>query len=137
YFDHIRQHTVRSPPQLVHPFYRQQVRADSGYLGPHTVQHFTQLLQIRLAGRVIDGRGPLSQDSCHHYIRCSCNGSLVQQYIGALKLRSVDVKKMIIGIIYKLSTQLFEPEKMRIQTPATDLIASRFWNRGLTETGQQ
>ena len=72
--------------QTVNTLDGEQVRGDTADAGTHAVQHLTELLQIRLAGCIVDGGSTFCKHGCHHNVGCTGYRCLVEQHVGALQL---------------------------------------------------
>ena len=59
----------------------EEVAAYALDVGAHRVQHLAELLQIGLAGRVVDGGVAGGEGRGHHYVGGAGDGGLVQQHI--------------------------------------------------------
>src|SRR5690606_28977067 len=112
-----------------------QIGADAGYFGTHAVQHFAKLLQVGFAGGIIDGCSTRSQTGRHDDVRGSGYGSLVHQDVGSFQVGRVDVEKMSVGVVIKLSSKLLQSDKMSIKSSAPDFIASWFGDGSLAIPG--
>ena len=66
--DHVGQDSVLAAAQVLHAFNGEQVGADAADLGPHLVEHGTELIQIGFASGIEDGRGAVSHHSRHHHV---------------------------------------------------------------------
>ena len=86
YFDHIRQHAVFSATEIGNPFDGEQVAANAADLCAHPVEHFAKLLQVRLAGSVINGGGAIGHNGGHDDVGRACNGRLVQQHVHSAEI---------------------------------------------------
>ena len=84
--NHIGQYGVLCAMQSVHPFDGKQVGRDTANLRSHPVEQAAKLLNVRLAGCIINSGSAFGKHGSHHDIGCSGDGSLVQQHIIALKL---------------------------------------------------
>ena len=79
--DHIGQHPVFGSAQVFNAFDLEQVASDALDLGAHAVQHFAELLDIGLAGGIVNGGGAFGHYGGHYDIGCAGNGGLVQQHV--------------------------------------------------------
>src|SRR6201999_3979160 len=104
--------------------------------GTHPGEHLAKLLDIRLAGGIVDGRSPLRHDGRHDDIGRAGDGWLVQQKMTALQPRSFEMKKTFVRMIVKYHAQLFKADDMRVQSPPPDLVASGLGYIGLAVTRQ-
>ena len=123
--------------QRFHTFDRQEVRTDTADLGPHLVQHLTQLLEVGLTGRVIDGGGAFGKDGSHHDIGSTRHRGLVEQHIVALQLLGGNLIDLTTFDAVELSTEFFETEEVGVESTTSDLITSGFGNDSPPHTSKQ
>ena len=121
--------------EFVHPFNRQQVRSYAADFCSHPVQHFTKLLQIRFTSGIINRSHPFGKHGSHHYIGCSGNRGFIEQHISAFQLLCRNLVYPTFFIISKVSSQVLDPHKVRIQSPTTDFISARFGYHCFAKTG--
>ena len=123
--------------QRFHTFNRQEVRTDTADLGPHLVQHLTQLLEVGLTGRVIDGGGAFGKDGSHHNIGSTRHRGLVEQHIVTLQFLGSDLIDLTPLDAVELSTEFFETEEVGVQSATPDLVTPGFGNDRPPHTGEQ
>ncbi len=136
YLDHIGQHPVFGSPELVHPFDDEQIAADAADAGAHAVEHPAQLLDIRLAGGIINSSNSLGHHRGHDNIGRSRNRRLVEQHVGAFQTGRFQVEEAFVGVVSKFGAQLFKTDDMGVQPAPADLLSAGFGNKGLAKTGQ-
>src|SRR5690606_6683821 len=135
--DHVGQHAVRRAPQAVYALDGEQVGADARDLGAHAVEHLAELLQVGLAGRVVDRGGSFGQHGGHHHVGRAREGCLIQQQVGAAKPRGVYLVEIRFRIVLKLGSQFLKTQKMRVQSPPPDFVAAGLGNGGFAKARQQ
>src|SRR5690606_5838168 len=62
HLDHIRQHFMRCACEITHSFNGEQIAGNAADLRTHAIEHIAKLLDVRLAGSVVNFRGAI----CHH-----------------------------------------------------------------------
>ena len=137
HFDHIGQQSVFGASQLFDAFNNEQVRADAGDVRTHAVEHAAQLLDIGLAGGVIDLGSAFRQNGRHHYIGCSGNRDFIHQDVGALQMRRCYVVLAMVATNGKSGSEHFQPQEMGVEAAAADLVSTRFGQDRPAEAGQQ
>src|SRR5690606_33415004 len=115
----------------------EQIGSDPGDFGAHSVKHPAELLNVWLTCCVVDRGGALGQDSGHENIGRSRHGSFLQQHVASLQFRCGKTEKVFQGIVVKAGAQFLQTDKMRVQSSASDLVASRLGDPGLSEACQQ
>ncbi len=124
--------------KLLYTVDHEQVRGDTLYAGSHLHEEPAELLDIRLAGSIIDGRSALSQNGRKDNIGSAGHRSLVEQHEAAVKpaFRSLYGVKVPFSIIVEVGTELLKPDEMSIEPTASDLVASRLREHCLAESGE-
>ena len=125
------------PMQDFHAFDRQEVRTDTADLGPHLVQHLTQLLEVRLTGGIIDGGGAFGKDGSHHDIGSTRHRGLVEQHIVALQLLGGNLIDLTTFDAVEPGAQFLETEEVGVQSATPDLVTPGFGNDSPPHTGEQ
>ena len=124
HLDHIGQKRMLRAAQLLHTLDGEQVGCYTRNLCAHAVEHLAELLQVGLAGGVVDRRGALGHHGSHHDVGCARNRSLIQKHITSLELLGLDREKLLGLVEVKCCTQLLESEEVGVQTSAADLVAT-------------
>ena len=165
HLDHIRQDAVVRAVELLHAVDPQEVGPHSVDERAHPVQHLAQLLQVRLAGGVVDsGRAPREdpvqhlaqllqvrlaggvvdsgraprEDRGHHDIGRTGHGSLVQQHVAAGQTAvGSQMERAAGGVIVHLRAQGDHARQVRVHAPAADLVAARLREPRVPEAAQQ
>ena len=83
HLDHIRKNPVRCSMKRFLAIDSQEIGADAFDFSTHCDQHFAELLDIRLAGRIVDYGLAFSQTCRHQDIGSAGHGSLIQKHITA------------------------------------------------------
>ena len=84
-FNHIGQNRVNRAAERLHALNCQQVRGDAADSCAHRVEHLAKLLDIRLAGGVVDGRRSLRQHSSHNDVGRACDRRFVEKHRSAFE----------------------------------------------------
>ena len=103
----------------------------------HRIEQMAELLDIGFAGCIIDGGSTLGEHGSHDDIGSTRNGSLIEQHIAALQVVCLYLIDIALVIMHKLGSQIFETQEMRVETTATNLVATRLGNRSLSATTQE
>ena len=60
YFNHIGQNGMSTTLQAFYPVDSNEIRANTLYISPHSIEHTAKLLYIRLTSSVVDGGSTFS-----------------------------------------------------------------------------
>ena len=138
HLDHIRQNAVVCAVELLHAVDPQEVGAHAVDERAHPVEHLAQLLQVRLAGGVVDGGRAPRKDGGHHDIGRTGHGSLVQQHIAAGQpVLGGQMERTAGGVILHVGAQGDHAREVRVHAPAADLVAARLREPRVPEAAQQ
>ena len=137
HLDHVRQDTVVGSVKLIDPHDGEEVAGNARDVGTHPVEQMAELLNIRLTGRVVDGRGAFRHDSCHDDVGGTGDRCLVEQHVGAFESIAVNLINVAYLIEHKLRPEVLEAEEVRVEAPAPDLVASGLGYRSLAEAAEQ
>ena len=99
--NHVRKYCMRTTFQFLYPLNSKQIRCNTRYFCPHTVKHLAQLLQIRLAGSIINSCHSFCKHGSHDYIGSTCHRSLIKQHICSFQLISRECINAAFCIIVK------------------------------------
>ena len=102
----------------------EQVRADAGDAGSHPREHEAELLDVGLAGRVVDGGGASGEHCCHDDVGRAGHGGLVQEHVAAgkavftgstdLKMLEASVNKVLLDL-KAIGQDVYDNPKTEIQ----------------------
>ena len=126
HLDHVGQQRVLRAAERLDALDGQQVRGDARDACAHAVEHLAQLLQVGLAGGVVDRREALGHHGGHHDVGRTGHRCFVQQHVGSFQLAAFDHEKFVGDVEIELRTQLLEPEEVGIQPPPADFVAAGF-----------
>ena len=136
HLNHIWQDSVYCAVEAFYTLDGQQIGCYARDAGSHPVEHLAELLEIRLAGSIINSGGALCQDGGHHDIGSSGDGGLVKQHILSFQL----LGRYFIDITFwhgiEVRPQAFKAQEVGVQPAASYLVASWLGNHGFTHTGQ-
>ena len=135
--DHVGQDGVVGAVQCGDALDGQQVGADAGNPGAHGVEHPAELLDVGLAGGVVDGGGASGQDGGHDDVGGARHAGLVQEHVCALQLVGINLIDPPLDAVVELGTQLLNADEVSVESPAPDLVASGLGHAGLVEAGEE
>ena len=95
-------------------------------MGSHGVEHAAELLNVRLAGCVVDCCRTFGKDGGHDDVCRTCDRGFVEQHVRTVQTFSRKFINAAFGVLGELRTQFLETEEMGVETAAADFIASRF-----------
>ncbi len=102
HFDHVRKDRVDRPAEPVHPMDGQQIGSYAFYSCAHGGQHAAELLDVGLAGGVVDCGRALGQSGGHQNVGRSCHRGLVEQHVFTFKAirgrQSIGLAFMVIFV---------------------------------------
>ena len=116
---------LRSVERL-YAVYGEQVGADAFYAGTHTDQQAAQLLNIGLAGCIVDHGAAFGHHGGHYDIGRACDGSFRKQDVSAFKFLRSDNVGSLVRVVDGLGPQLGKSVEMGVEMPAAYLVSSRF-----------
>ena len=124
-----------SPPsELVDAFDVEDVRADALDVRAERDEKATEILDVRLAGRVPDARLPVGEHGSHDRVLRPHDGRLVE----VEPLAAEPVGSHLVGAVeLDVDAELLERVDVRVEPPATDDVAARRRNRHSTEAREQ
>ena len=123
--------------QFGHALDGEQVGTDARNLGTHRIEHLAELLDVGLAGGVVDGGGALGEDGSHDDVGCTRHAGFVEEHVGALQFIGINLIHATLDAVVELGAQFLNAEEVGVEASATNLIATRLCYTGLVETGQQ
>ena len=97
----------------------------------------TELLDVWLTCRIVDGGGTFCQHRCHDDIGSTRNRSLIEQHIAALQLLGLNLIHIALLIMHKTGTQVLESQEMGIKTATAYLVATRLGDGSLAASAKQ
>ena len=125
-FNHVRQATVLGASQRRHTFDDQEVGTDAADLPAHAVDHLAQLLQVRLAGRVVNRGRALGQRRRHDNVCGARHRCLVEQHVGARQsVWGTGIEEPRCCIVAELCAELLESNEVGVHAAAANFVASR------------
>ena len=134
YLDHVGEYAVGCAVKRFHAMDCQQIGADAFYLSTHSAQHSAQLLDIGLTSRIVYGRGAFCEDCGHDYVGCSGHRSLVEKHVGAFEFVGPDFVGVLLGVVFKFSSELVYTDEVGVEASAAYLVASGLGEYGVAET---
>ena len=105
-------------------------------LGAHCVEHIRQILDLGLAGGIVDGGGALGHHGGHHRVLRGPHAGEFQHNAATMQPlgRGGDEVAMVH---LEGDAQLLEPHQMHVDLAGADLAAAGHGNMGLPETAHQ
>ena len=144
HLDHVGQDAVGGAMQMVDTLDGEQVGGDAADACSHAAEHLAELLQVGLAGSVVDGCGALGHNGSHKDVGRARDGGLVEQHIGPsqsprLGGRSCgrDLVDVMLGHITEVCPQSLESQEMGVEAPPSNLVATGLGNDSLAHACQQ
>ena len=95
------------------------------------------MLQIGLAGRIIDGGSALGHHGCHHDVGGASHRCLVEKHVTAIQLLGIDLIYIALCHMMELRSQSLETQEVGVQSATSDLVAAGFGDGGLAHASQQ
>ena len=139
HLNHVGQDAVRRAVQAVNAFNGEQVGGDAADACAHAVEHAAQLLDVRLAGSVVDGGGATGQDGSHNDVGRAGDGGFVEKHISPLQSSRLRGRYLIDATLrhgVEVGTKALEAKEMRVEAPPPYLVAAGLGNDGLTHACQ-
>ena len=137
HLDHVGQQGVLGAVQAVCAHDGEQVGGDAAYLGSHAVEHVAELLDIGLAGGVVDGGGALGQHRRHDDVGGAGHRGLVEQHVAAPQPVGRQLEYVATLHTAQCGAQIAEAQEVGVETAASYLVAAGLGHHGAVETGQQ
>ena len=81
-FNHVGETVVRGPVQGWNALDGEEVGGNAGDAGPHGVEELAELLNVGLAGSIVDGGNAPGEDSRHDDVGRAGNGRLIKEHVG-------------------------------------------------------
>ena len=138
--DHVRKYGMLCASKRFHSSDCKEVRAYALDIRTHPHQHLAQLLEVWLAGCIIDGSHAFSQSCSHHDVGSTGNRRFVQKHIAALELpalRHVEIEGLLIHVVLLFGTEVHEAYDVRIDPAAANLVSARLREIRPAETGEE
>ncbi len=123
--------------EMVHADDGDEVAANARDVGAHAVEQVAELLDVRLAGGVVDGGGAGGHDGGHDDVGRTRDRSLVEEHVGALQPFGLDVVDVLLIVVDELGAKVLEAEEMGVEAPPPYLVAAGLGNGCLAETAEQ
>ena len=137
HLDHIGQDAMLGSVKRLHAHDSKKVAAYAADLSAHGVEQMAELLDIRLAGCIIDGGGSLGKHRSHDDVGSTRNRSLVEQHIAALQFPGFYLIDIALVVVHELGTQTLESQEVGVETTAAYLVATRLGDGCLATASQQ
>ena len=138
HFDHIRKDGVVCSAQFLDACYGEQVGAYALYLGAHCREQAAKLLDVRLAGGVVDCGFAFCQDAGHHNVGGTGDGGFVQKHIATLEaLGRFKEESAFLVLVGKGGSQLAEAVNVGVHAAAANLVAARLCEIRAAEAGKE
>ena len=134
--DHVGQQRVFGAVQLPDTLDGEQVRGDARDACAHAVEHQAQLLDVRFARGVVDGRETLGHHSRHDDIGRAGHRSLVEQHVAPLEFLAADFGAGGRSVEIERGAQLLKADEVGVEPAAADLVAARLGHVAHAETRQ-
>ena len=83
--DHIRENLVLRAVKALNPVDPEEVGAHAVNESAHAIEHLAKLLDIGLAGGVVDGGGASCEHCGHYNVGGTGDGSLFKEHVSACK----------------------------------------------------
>jgi len=136
-FNHVGQDGVVGAMQFGDALDGEQVGTDAGNLGAHCVEHSAELLNVGFASGVIDGGDALGEHSGHDDVGGAGHTGFVEEHVGALQFVGIDFIHAILDAVVEFGTELLNTDEVGVESPTSNLVASRFCHAGFVEAGEE
>ena len=116
----------------------QKVGANAVNSDAHDDEQATELLDIGLAGGVVDGRRTFGETRGHDDVGSAGNRRFVEQHICALESagRAFEYIASVVGCDRKFSSEFNQTRDVGVDFASTDFVASRTREISLAEAGK-
>ena len=84
----------------------EEVGADARDLGAHLVEHLAELLDVGLAGGVVDGGGALGEDGGHDDVGGAGDAGFIQEHVGAAEFVGIDFIDAALDAVVELGAEV-------------------------------
>ncbi len=113
----------------------EHIGADPVDPGPHLAQEHRQVDDMRLAGRVMDGRDAVRGDGGHHQVLGPGHGRHVEVDGGALQ--AVRARHVLTALQLDAGAHQAQPDEMLLDAAHPDVVTTGLGHSGLTAPCQQ
>ena len=121
--------------EFAHTLDGEEIGADALDVGTHTREHTAELLEIRLAGSIVDGGGAFGADGSHDDVGGAGDGSFVEQHIASreVTMGGLDAIEVAFGVVGELGAESLEADEVGVETSTTDLVTTGLGQQGMSE----
>ena len=124
--------------ELLHAMDAEEVGANAVDEGAHAVEHLAKLLDVGLAGGVVDGCGALCKHCSHHYVGGTGDGGFVKEHVSARKTAfRGEVERPALRVILHICAKVTHTVKVGIYPAAADFITARLREPRVAETAEE
>ena len=114
HLNHVRQNGVFRAMQLANTLDGEQVRCNAADACAHAVEHLAELLQIGLAGSIVNGSRALCHHSRHDNVGRTRHRGFVEQHIAAFQFLGDNLEHIAPLHLLKTSTQFLEAQEVGV-----------------------
>ena len=136
HLNHVGEHRVFGAAQRFDPLDGEQVGGDARDACAHAVEHAAELLDVGLAGGVVDARGAAGQHGGHDDVGRTGHRGLVEEHVGAAQFGPLDHKELVGDVEVELRAELLEAEEVGVEASAADFVTARFGDETLSEAAE-
>ena len=129
-----------SRPERLHTIDLQEIGTYSIDLCTHLHKHPAKLLQVWLAGSIIDSGLTFRKTCSHDDIGCTGHRRLIQKHVLSLQrlaFRHMEIERLLVEVILLRRTEIHETHDMGIHPATADLIPAWLREKRTSETGQK
>ena len=133
--DPVRHHRVADRPERVDPLDLHGRGPRAIDQGPHLDQHRGQVLDLRLAGGVLDHRGPGGAHRRHEEVLRGAHAREVEPYHGPVQVGRARLEVAVL--VGELRPHPLQPLEVQVDVPRPDVAAAGHGHPGPTPPRQQ
>ena len=125
HFYHVGKDGVGGTVKSLHTLDGEEVGGDAADAGTHVVEQVAQLLDVGLAGSIVDGGGALGKHRCHDDVGSAGDGGFVKKHVATFQVVGFQLKHVAAGNALETGSQPAETKEMGVEPPAANLVAAR------------
>ena len=137
HLNHVGQDGVLSAVEPFHSLDGEEVGRDAGDFRSHAVEHLAQLLDVRFAGRVVDGGGAWCEHARHDDVGRSGDRCLVEQDVHSVHLVCVNLEASGLNVVVEPGAHLLHAVEVGVEPASSDFVASWLGNERMVVLAEQ
>ena len=137
YLYHVRQDGVLCAMECGDTFDGEQIGPYAGDVGSHGVEHAAELLDVGLAGCVVDGGDAFGKNGRHDDVGCACDAGFIEQHVFACEFWCGDVIDIMFAVVCEVCSEFVYADEMGVKAASAYLVPTWFGYAGSVETSEQ